>query len=121
MARPQRNNVDYYPLYCKEGKGMYYIENKYGNDGYTVWNKLLTFLAQTNFHYLNLNSKADIMFVSSKCRVTEDMLFEIIEDLVNLGEFNEELWKESKVLWNQKFIDSIQDAYRKKGEPMCHF
>lgn len=33
MARPQRNNVDYFPFFCKEGKSMFYIEQKYGNDG----------------------------------------------------------------------------------------
>ena len=33
MARPERNNVDYFPFLCKEGKAMYYIEKKYKNKG----------------------------------------------------------------------------------------
>ena len=41
MARPERNNVDYFPFLCKEGKAMFYIEQKYGNDGYATWIKLL--------------------------------------------------------------------------------
>ena len=41
MARPERRNVDYFPHYLSEGKKMYLIEHKYGNDGYAVWFKVL--------------------------------------------------------------------------------
>ena len=40
MARPTRNDVDYFPFMCKEGKGMYVIEEKYGNDGFATWIKI---------------------------------------------------------------------------------
>lgn len=115
MARPERNNVDYFPFLCKEGKAMFCIEQKYGNDGYATWVKILRQLAVTNNHYLNLNDKAEFMFLSSKCRVSELMLNGIINDLCDLGEFNAELWKENKILFNEKFIHSISDAYLKRN------
>jgi hypothetical protein len=115
MARKERNSVDYFPFLCKEGKVMYYIENKYGNDGYATWIKLLRLLAVTEYHYLCLKSKVEVMFISSKCRVSENILLSIIDDLVQLGEFDLYLWNNYKVIWSQKFIDSIEDAYKKRN------
>jgi hypothetical protein len=115
MARPERNNVDYFPYLCKEGKAMYYVETKYGNDGFATWVKLLRQLAVTNYHYLNLQDRIEFMFLASKCKITEETLSEIINDLCELGEFDKMLWHEYRVIFNQKFIDSIQDAYTKRS------
>lgn len=115
MARPSRNNVDYFPFLCKEGKAMFYIETTYGNDGYATWVKLLRELAVANNHYLNLGDKVNLMFLASKCRITQETLLKILNDLSDLGEIDKELWEEAKVVWSQKFIDHIQDAYSKRS------
>lgn len=93
---------------------MYYIEERYGNDGHSTWVKLLRLLCVTNYHHLNLSMKNELMFVASKCKVSEETLKDIIQDLVDLGEFDQELWEEHSVLWNQKLAESIQDAYSKR-------
>ena len=115
MARPQRNNVDYFPFICKEGKGMYYIENKYGNDGYAVWVKILRELAVTDYHYLDLSNRIKRMYLSSKCKVSEDVLQSIIDDLCELDEFDKKLWKKSKIVWSEKFIEGVKEAYKKRS------
>lgn len=114
MARPQRNNVDYFPFFCEEGKKMHYIEETYGNDGFATFLKILRELAKVDYHYLNLNDNKTIMFLSSKCKVSKDLLLNIITDLVELGKFDAVLWNENKIIWCQDFIDSIQDAYNKR-------
>lgn len=114
MARPERRNVDYFPHYLSEGKKMYLIEHKYGNDGYAVWFKLLETLASTDDHWLNLNDETNVMFMSAKCRVTEEVLFSILDDLSKLEEINSLLWKD-KVVFSEKFIESIQDAYSRRN------
>lgn len=117
MARQQQNTVDYFPFLCKEGEAMFYIENKYGNDGYATWIKILRQLAVTNYHYLNLSEYKTIMFLSSKCKVNEKLLLEIITDLCNIGEFNKPLWEQNKIIFSEKFIENIKDAYsRRKNE-----
>lgn len=120
MARPEQNNVEYFPFLCKEGKAMYYIETKYGNDGYATWIKILRQLAVTNYHYLNLNNDADLMFLSSKCKVSESILSNIISDLCKLGEFDNELWIDNKIVFSEKFIESIKDAYSKRKNNCIH-
>lgn len=115
MARPQRNNVDYFPFLCEDGNKMFYLEETYGNDGFSVFVKLLRELAKTDFHYLDLSKKPTIMFLSAKCKVDSNTLISIIKDLVELEKFDSELWSENSVVWCQDFIDSIQDAYAKRS------
>ena len=115
MARQEKNSVDYFPYICKEGKAMFYIETKYQNDGFATWIKILRQLAVTNYHYLDLSNKVDLMFLAAKCRVSETVLDSIISDLVDLGEFDKMLWVENKVIWCQKLVDSIDDAYKKRN------
>lgn len=118
MARPARNNVDYFPFYCKEGRAMFYIEEKYGNDGYASWVKIIRQLAVTNFHFLNLSDDIDSMYLAAKCKVSEEKLTDIITDLSKLGEFNLKLWNENRIVYNEKFIESIADAYGKRNNKL---
>lgn len=114
MARPERNNVDYFPFLCKEGKAMYSIERKYGNDGYATWIKILRELAVADFHYIDLADDEQLIFLSAKCKVDETVLINIIDDLCRLKQFDKEFWQNNKILFSQKFIESIQDAYKKR-------
>ena len=114
MARPQRNNVDYFPFLCEEGNKMFYLEETYGNDGFAVFVKLLRELAKADYHYLNLSKTTTLMFLSAKCKVSKEILEAIINDLVDLEKFDAELWNENKIIFCQDFIDSIQDAYSKR-------
>lgn len=121
MARPQRNNVDYFPFYCEEGTKMFYLEETYGNDGFAVFLKLLRELAKKDYHYLDLSKNTTLMFLSAKCKVSKEILISIINDLVELEKFNSMLWKENNIIWCQDFIDSIQDAYLKRSNECMTF
>ena len=114
MARPERNNVDYFPFICEDGNKMFYIEETYGNDGFATFVKLLRELAKTNYHYLDLSKPTTQMFLSAKCKVSKEILLSIIKDLVDLGKFDKMLWEENSIVWCQDFINSIQDAYIKR-------
>lgn len=121
MGRTHRRSVDYFPFLCKEGKAMFYIEEKFGNDGFATWVKLLRQIAVTNDHYLNLSSNMELMFIAAKCKVSEEILLQIIESLCLLGEFNKAVWDQFKVVWSDKFIDNIQDAYKKRANKCITF
>lgn len=115
MARSELNTVSYFPFYCDEGQKMFYIEETYGNDGFATFVKILRELGKTDYHYLDLSKSTSLMFLSAKCKVGKDLLNSIIIDLVELGKFDKELWEKSKIIWCQDFIDSIQDAYKKRN------
>jgi len=115
MARPQRNNVDYFPYYCDEGNKMFYLEETYGNDGFATFLKILRELAKTDYHYLDLSKNTTKMFLSAKCKVSKEVLESIINDLVDLEKFDADLWSKESIIYCQDFIDSIQDAYAKRS------
>lgn len=121
MARPERNNVDYFPFICEDGKKMYYIEETYGNDGFATFVKILRELAKTDYHYLDLSKPTTLMFLSAKCKVPKETLIAIINDLVDLDKFNLMLWSENRIIWCQDFVDNIQDAYKKRNNECITF
>lgn len=115
MARQERNDVDYFPHPVNHGKKMHYILNKYKNDGYTVWFRLLEELGKADYHYLDLSDEVQIMYLASTFLVTEETLTVIIKDLVKLGEFDKDLFNKEKILFNESFRQSIKDAYKKRN------
>ena len=114
MGRHEKNDVDYFPFYCKEGKTMHVIESKYRNDGFACWVKILRQLANTDFHYLDLRDELDILYLASKCLVEQETLIGILDILAKFNEIDTELWTKYRIVWNQKFVDSINDAYSKR-------
>lgn len=114
MARPERNNIDYFPHSVSHGKKMHYLREKFNNDGYAVWFMLLEELGRADYHYLNLSDDVTLMYLSSQFKVTENLLQEIIKALVKMGDFDAELWADNLILFNAKFVASIEDAYSKR-------
>ena len=117
MAREQRKDVDYFPHDCTHGRKMHIIETKYGNDGYATWFKLLEQLGKANNHYIDASDEMTLMFLTSVFKIDEEKTLSILNDLSKLGAIDKLLYDEYKVIFTQKFADSIQDAYRnRKGK-----
>ena len=114
MARKEKNTVDYFPHYAIQGKTMFTVEHKYGNDGYCVIFKTMEELCLTDYHYINLNDLATLSYIASKCRVTENLYIEIINELVKMGTFDEELWLDFQIICSENFLENIKDAYRNR-------
>jgi hypothetical protein len=116
MARPQRNTVDYFPHYLP-GKGMGYVDMKHGNDGYAVWYRLLESLAASDCHFIDFRVRTTQLYFSAKCRLDLTKINEILADIAEVGGIDSELWSMG-VIWSQKFSDSVEDAYRKRNNPI---
>lgn len=117
MAREQRKDVDYFPHDCTHGRKMHIIETKYGNDGYATWFKLLEQLGKANNHYIDASDEMTLMFLTSVFKIDEEKTLSILNDLAKLGAIDKILFDDYKVIYSQKFSDSIQDAYRnRKGK-----
>jgi len=117
MARPRKQTVDYFPHSCTHKTTMFILEQRYGNDGYAFWFKLLEMLGQAEGHYLDLNKPATWEFLQSKTRMTNGSCDEIIGLLARLEAIDAELW-EQKVIWCQNFADNIAEAYRNRAVEM---
>lgn len=113
MARPKKQTVDYFPHYCSHGKTMFILEQKYGNDGYAFWFKLLEILGSTEGHYIRLENVPDWEFLQAKTHLDGDKCKEILDLLSQLGAIDEELW-EQKIVWSDNFLKHIADVYKNR-------
>lgn len=119
MARAQRYDVDYFPHECNHGRKMNIIETKYGNDGYAVWFKLLEHLGKANNHYIDASDEMNWMFLISVFKVDEAKLKNILFDLAKLNAIDQDLYENHQIIYSDKFIKSIEDAYKKrKNQPL---
>ncbi len=113
MARPQKNNVEYFPFLVKEGKTATIIKTRYGKDGWTVWTRTLRQLAITDYHYLDFNEELTLSFMAADTWTTEEQYKQIISDLVKFKEFDQTLW-ENGILYSEPFIERLRPAYQKR-------
>jgi len=115
MARPDKRTVDYFPHQIKNGKTLFILESEFGNDGYAFWFKLLELLGQNDNHYYNCNEPGNKRFLVAKAEVDEETVDKMLEILYDLKAIDQELWKKSKIIWCQNFVDGVADAYRRRN------
>lgn len=115
MARPQKANVSYFPHDTEHRKTLFILEAQWGNDGYAVWFKVLEQLGAMDYHYIDCRNKITVMYLAAYCKVSENLLTEILDMLAELDAIDKELWSK-KIVFSQNFINRIADAYsRRKG------
>jgi hypothetical protein len=112
MARPSKNTVDYFPHDCIHGKTLFIIEQRYGNDGYAFWFKLLENLGSVEGHYLDMDDPVHNEFLRSKTRCEDGFIDDICSLLAKLGAIDKDLWG-NRIIWSQNFVDRVSDVYTK--------
>jgi hypothetical protein len=113
MARPKKATVDYFPHVTEHRKTMFILETKWGNDGYASWFKILEKLGSSDGHFLDCREEISLTYLAAYCRVSEEILTKIIDTLAYLNAIDRNLWRQ-KVIFCQRFIDGVKDAYRKR-------
>ena len=106
MARPRKNTVNYFPHDCQWSKELEIFINKYGNEGYAFYYRLLELLGVTPDHKYVCSKPIDYQYLVGKTEVDEKKLEVYIKYLESIGVIDEKLWKEKKI-WVQSFVDSI--------------
>jgi len=112
-GRKDKNTVDYFPHYCLSGKTIFILENKFGNDGYSVWFKTLELLGSNENHFIDCRNITSWEYLQAKMRVNSDRLNEIFETLANLDKINKILWNK-RIVWCENFIKNVNDVYSRR-------
>jgi hypothetical protein len=113
MARPKKQEVDYFPHYCSHGKVLFILENYFKNDGYAVFYKIEELLAKTEGHCYDCSLLENWEYLLSKMGAPEETVLAIMEKLASMGVIDVDLWQEKRI-WMQSFVDSISDAYARR-------
>lgn len=117
MTRPRKDVVDYFPHYCVHKSTMFILEQRYGNDGYAFWFKLLEQLGSTEGHFIDCNDQMQWEFLQAKTRIAGDICAEIIGTLCRLKAIDAELW-EKRIIWSDNFIKQVAEVYRNRRKPV---
>jgi len=119
MARPKKQTVDYFPHYAdaSDRKTLTILQNKYGNDGYAFWFKLLQLLCKAPGHYLYIGNQADWEFLVAKTHISDtDRAEKILDTLAMLDAIDKELYT-LHCIWSDNFVDNLKDVYEKRVTP----
>ena len=114
MARPRKNIVPYFPHDCNHSRTLFILEQKFGNDGYAFYFRLMELLGLTDGHSYDCSNKAEWRYLLTKTNVEENLANDIIALLIELGEINKGIWKQEKRIWWQPFVDLLEDAYSRR-------
>lgn len=121
MARPRKQTVDYFPHDTDasiNSRTLAILENKFGNDGYTFWYKLLELLGRKDGHYFDFTDDDGLEYLASETRIKDvETVKEMLEILVRRGSIDRELF-EHKIIWCQSFVNGVADAYRNRKAPL---
>jgi hypothetical protein len=92
---------------------MYTIENKFGNDGYAFWFKLLEQLGAAEHHFLDCRDIGTWEFLLAIAKVKEDTAICILDTCSKLEAINQELWK-YKIIRSDNFIKNLSNLYSRR-------
>jgi hypothetical protein len=92
------------------------LELKYGPEGTGYFTNILRFLSVTPDHYFCIKEESDKMIFLSRIKTTdEEKTMDIIEIMVKTGKLDKELWEKHKVIVSEAFLQSLEEAYRKRS------
>jgi hypothetical protein len=110
MARPKKQEVDYFPHFCEHGKVLFILEDRWGNDGYAAFYRLMELLGKTRGHCYDCSNPEGWEYMIAVIRVDEDTVVDILDKLASMQVIDNILWSEKRI-WMQSFVDSISDVY----------
>lgn len=117
MARPQKQTVDYFPhdAHTQQNDTLTVLQNRFGNNGYAAWFKLLEKLASTDGHFIDCRTPAKWQVLIARLGIDEITTIEIMEILVEMQAIDFDLWQ-SRVIWCQHFVDNIAGVYKNRRQ-----
>jgi len=117
MARPKKATVDYFPHSCAHKTTIFVLEQKYGNNGYAFWFKILELLASSEGHYYDCRKPHLWEFLQAKTRLSEDLCNELLDLLAKLEAIDPKLWSK-RIIWSDNFVAGIADVYKNRRVEM---
>ena len=91
---------------------MFILENRWGNDGYAAWFKILEMLGLAENHFIDCHDTETWEYLVAKLKITPVMANEILDTLSNLKAIDSELWETFRVIYSSNFVDGVAPAYR---------
>jgi hypothetical protein len=89
---------------------MYILEERYGNNGYAFWFKLLELLGRSEGHFIDCRNPNRWEFLQAIIHLNGNTCNEILDLLAKLEAIDSELWAK-KIIWCQHFVNRLATVY----------
>lgn len=115
MTRQAKNTVDYFPhdAHACSGDTVTILQNRFKNDGYAAWFKLLEKLSSTDDHYLDCSNPIKWQLLIAHLGLDEITTVDIINLLVEMQAIDKTLW-DSRIIWCQNLVNNLADVYKNR-------
>jgi hypothetical protein len=116
MSREPSETVEYFPFFVKEGKTLFILDQQFpNNEGVGFFTKLMIQLAITPGHILDLEDESTRLFVIARLGVRDENRFSgLMQVLMRTGKIDSELWDKRKVIFCERFLESLKPIYDKR-------
>lgn len=117
IGRPRKTTVDYFPHYTdsRSSRTMFILENRWGNDGYSFWFKLLELTSRSENLTFRCGNTDNWEYLLGTTRVDAKTAEEILTTLANLDAIDKELWVECRVIWVTKLASNLGPIFEKRS------
>ena len=113
MARPTKEFLDYFPLYCRGDERIDLLKAKKGMTGFGVYISLLIKLYGERGYYLNWNDTVCCIF-SNSVGVPETEVSDTVSLLVKIGIFDKTVFENYGVLTSKEIQENYLFAISKR-------
>jgi len=115
MTRPRKNTVDFFPHDCNGGRTITILEQRFQNDGYATWFKILELLGRTDGHFYDCSDPLNWEYLKARALILDDeRLTSIIDLLAAVDAIDKELWTERRIIWSDNFARNLEPVYQKR-------
>lgn len=115
MARPQKQNVDYFP-HDNDASAFGIVSilyNHFKHEGISFYWQLREIVSSAETHVIRLETPDSLEETAARVRFTPERMLEILDKMAYLNVIDPKLW-EHKIIWWQEFVNSVADVYKSR-------
>ena len=117
MARPAKRTCDYFSHFAGDSKDLYFIETRYGVEGYYFYYRLREFLCQCDDIIYKIEYDADLEYLYRYFALDKDKVEEMIDACADNGIIDHNLWYNAKIIWQDDLAAILKDAWKGRKTP----
>lgn len=114
MGRNNKQTADYFPHYIGRSRTKFILEQRWHNDGYAFWFKLLELLCAADGQYYDCWTKINWDYLIAVTGVSSETAEEILNTLAGMDKVDKELWETCRVIWIESLMANLKGLYDKR-------
>ena len=117
MARPAKRNCDYFSHFATDSKDLYFIETRFGVEGYYFYYRLREFLCQCDDITYRIEYEADLEYLYRYFALDKAKVEEMLAACADNGIIDHNLWYNAKIIWQDDLAAILKDAWKGRKTP----